>query len=71
MNLDSGFLYVDAYQTWCAFAQGYRLTGDPEFLDRATLMLGQPLNTYSVGDPEYGFLENRSALLALVQELFE
>jgi hypothetical protein len=67
----NGFLYTDPAQTWCSFAYGYRLTGDPAFLDFATLMLGEPLSTYSLGDPEYGFVENRSSLLALVQELYE
>jgi hypothetical protein len=66
-----GFLYTDAYQTWCSFAYGYRLTGDPAFLDKATLMLGQPLSTPAIGGEEFGFIENRSAMLSLVQELFE
>lgn len=68
---DDGFLDVDAYQTWSSFAYGYELTADPLFLQRAAAMLGQPLTTPHLADPFPGFIENRVALLSLVQQLLE
>jgi hypothetical protein len=62
---------VDRYQTWCSFAYGYELTGDPQFLSRAAEMLGEPLSTPALGTGLYGYLENRAALMALVQALYE
>ena len=62
---------VDAYQTWCAFAYGYEITGDPVFLTRAEEMLREPLSTPALGSGSYGFLENRAALMGLVQSLYE
>ncbi|MAF66647.1 MAG: hypothetical protein CMJ84_13435 [Planctomycetes bacterium] len=61
----------DAYQTWSSFAYGFRLTGDWLFLDRAAEMLGAPLTTAALGTEAYGHIENRAALLSLVQELWE
>lgn len=66
-----GFEGNDAYQTWSIFAYGYTLTEDPIFLEYAARMLWQPLSTPALGTQTYGALENRSALMALVQRLFE
>ncbi|MDP6540204.1 MAG: hypothetical protein QF410_11735 [Planctomycetota bacterium] len=61
----------DSYQTWSSFAYGFRLTGNWTFLDRAAEMLGAPLSTSALGTEAYGHIENRAALMSLVQELWE
>jgi len=63
-----GTMGSDSYQTWCSFAWGFRLTGDSEFLVRATEMAGGDLWT-ALERPGLGELENRVALLLLWQEL--
>ena len=62
---------IDSYQTWSIFAYGYALTEDPVFLEYAGRMLWAPLSTPALGTETYGALENRSALMALVQRLYE
>ena len=57
----------DLYQSWSSFAYGFELTGDPVFLVRAEQMIG---NTDLLGQLELGYLnnlENRAALIALLQ----
>lgn len=59
----------ETYQNWPAFAYASRLTGDPVFLDRATLQSGGGnlyLQLLANGDEN---LENKGALLAYVQQL--
>ncbi|MBI5432875.1 MAG: hypothetical protein HZA52_08605 [Planctomycetes bacterium] len=56
----------DKYYTWSSFAYGYELTGDPQFLDLAETMAGGNLLAILEGQG-YTTLENRAALLALVQ----
>lgn len=66
-----GFQQIDAYQVWSSFAYGYQLSLDPAFLQRAALTLGTTLTTPHLTSENYGLVENRSALIALVQELLE
>ncbi|MCE9595744.1 MAG: hypothetical protein K8S98_16265 [Planctomycetes bacterium] len=63
-NGDSG--KPDKYYTWSSFAYGYELTGDPQFIDLAEVMIGGNLLAILEGQG-YTTLENRAALLALVQ----
>lgn len=62
----------DSYQTWCSFAWGYDLTGDPIFLLRAAEMAGASTPAalraalHAAGTDNLG---NRAALIALLQEL--
>ncbi len=57
----------DNYQVWSSLAYGYLLTGDPRFLNRATEMAGGNLLGALTGSG-LGELENRSAMLVLIQE---
>jgi len=66
-----GLESFDNYQGWSSHAYGFRLTGDPAFLERAEEMLGSPLSTENLGAGDWPNYENRSALGALVQELWE
>lgn len=56
----------DKYYTWSSFAYGFELTGDPQFIDCAETMIGGNLLALLEGQG-YTTLENRAALLALVQ----
>ncbi|MCB9913544.1 MAG: hypothetical protein H6828_00175 [Planctomycetes bacterium] len=61
---------TDNVQTWSLFAFGYRLTGDSNFLNRAAQMANGPLTPAGIGmDVHDGELENRVAILSLLQEL--
>ncbi|MCB9913545.1 MAG: hypothetical protein H6828_00180 [Planctomycetes bacterium] len=57
----------DDYQVWSSFAYGYRLTGDPAFLQRAIELAGGDLS-HALRKHAPGDLENRAALLQLVQQ---
>jgi len=59
----------DHYQCWSSMAYGYQLTGDPEFLNKASLMgdNGDLLNwLLNQGNSN---LVNQSALLSMMQNL--
>ncbi len=66
---DAHTMSFDTYQNWSSFAYGYELTADTLFTDYAT--------TQGYGSDLYGYLrnqgveniQNRAALLALVQRL--
>ncbi|MCI0410246.1 MAG: hypothetical protein L0191_17090 [Acidobacteria bacterium] len=63
---------IEAYQDWSSFAYGYQLTGDPLFLEYARIQSGARDLPDLLGHMlEAGLdnLENRAALLALVQRL--
>ncbi len=61
---------VDKYQAWSSFAYGYELTGDPIFLVKALQMTGGGTNLLNSLKPaKYKNLENRAALIGLVQTL--
>lgn len=66
-----GFQEIDAYQVWASFAYGHELSLDPAFLQHAALTLGQPLSTPNLTSDNHGLIENRAALMALVQKLLE
>ena len=62
----------ETFQDWSSFAYGYVLTGDPEFLGRAALQIGAAGFADLVDRLDSSGLqnlENRAALLALVQRL--
>lgn len=60
----------DGWQTWNLFVWGYRITGDPIYLTRATEMAGGTLTPANIGmDNLAGELENRVGILSLLQEL--
>jgi hypothetical protein len=62
----------ETFQDWCSFAYGHLVTGDPEFLDKAALQIGAPDFAGLVARLEGSGLqnlENRAALLALVQRM--
>ena len=65
----SGNTYLD----WCSFTWGYELTGDPDFLDKARLQMGalnlDELMVWLETDGTEN-IENRAALLALMQRLY-
>jgi hypothetical protein len=65
---DGNYGIIDGYQTWSSYAYGYEVTGDPIFLTKAEEMLQNELNSGLHAEGTY-FLEQRVALLALVQEL--
>jgi hypothetical protein len=58
----------DSYQVWSSFAYGYELTNDLFLLQRAEEMIGGPLHA-ALNSQGLSNLENRAALLALVQQL--
>ena len=63
---------VETFQDWCSFAYGYELTEDPEFLRFAEIQMG--VHNYSqlvkrLHQDGTTNLENRAALLSLVQRL--
>jgi hypothetical protein len=56
----------DKYYTWSSFAYAYEMTNDPDFITFAEQMIGGDL--LSIMESQgYNTLENRAALLALVQ----
>ncbi len=61
---------ADKFQIWSSFAYGYELTGDSQFLDRAAEALGGGDLHTLVHASYLDNLENKAALLALVQELY-
>jgi hypothetical protein len=65
---DGNYFIPDHYQCWSTFAFGYELTGDPVFLTRAQQMVGQPL-AQGLRASGVDNIQNRAALLALVQSL--
>jgi hypothetical protein len=59
---------VDKFQVWSSFAYAYELTGDLTFLDRALEMTGGGGNLLAaLLAGKYKNLENRAALIALMQ----
>jgi hypothetical protein len=58
---------LEAFQDWCSFAWGYEITGDPIFLERATTQIGVPNLFNRLLNDGAQNLENRAALLALLQ----
>jgi hypothetical protein len=69
---------TDSVQTWSGFYWGYLITRDPFYLYRATqmaqaagtLLYPGSLTSRGVGmDPHGGDLENRIAILSLIQDL--
>jgi hypothetical protein len=60
---------VDKFQVWSTFAYGYELTGDPIFLDKALLMAGGNDLLTSLKNSNYSNLENRAALISLMQTI--
>ena len=65
---DGNYGIIDGFQTWSSYAYGYEVTGDPIFLTKAEEMLQNELNSGLHSDGTY-FLEQRVALLALVQDM--
>ena len=62
--------YKETYQDWSSFAWGYELTGDQEFLDKALGQTGSGGSLLNAMQSQgTSNIENRSALLALVQRL--
>jgi hypothetical protein len=60
----------ETYQDWSSFAYAYEITGDPIFLERAHVQYGSTgilLNRLMNSGTDN--IENRSALLALMQHL--
>jgi hypothetical protein len=57
----------DGYQDWSSFAWGFEITGDPIFLERALTQLGGNDLYLRLRNEGTQNLENRSALLALMQ----
>lgn len=57
----------DSYQSWCSFAYGWELTGDPLFLQRATAMAGGGNLLQNLLDDGVDNIQNRAALLAILQ----
>ncbi|HTF87095.1 MAG TPA: hypothetical protein VK843_01715 [Planctomycetota bacterium] len=60
---------VDKFQVWSSFAYGYELTGDQIFLDKALMMAGGTNLLTTLENSNYTNMENRAALIALVQTL--
>jgi hypothetical protein len=63
---DGNYGIIDGYQTWSSFAYAYEITGNQVFLNRAAEMIGGDLST-RLHNQGTTYLENRVALLALVQ----
>ena len=61
---------ADKFQVWSSFAYGYELTQDSRFLDRAAEALGGGDLHALVHASYLNNLENKAALLALVQDLY-
>ncbi len=59
----------DAYQCWSSFAYAYEITGNQFYLDRAQEMEGGGALLVALQAAGLSNLENRAALLALVQAL--
>jgi hypothetical protein len=57
----------DNYQSWCSFAYGWELTGDPIFLQRATAMSGGGNLLQNLMSGGVDNLQNKAALLATLQ----
>jgi hypothetical protein len=57
----------DNYQSWCSFAYGWELTGDPLFLQRATAMSGGGNLLQNLQNGGVDNLQNKAALLATLQ----
>ncbi len=60
---------IDKYQTWSSFAYGYQLSGNPQFLARALEMSGGSNLLQSLRNAKFGNIENRFALLSLVERV--
>jgi hypothetical protein len=60
--------YTDAYQNWSSFAYGFEATGDPTFLSFAQLQSGSADLVGALLVEGAKNVENRAALLALVQQ---
>jgi hypothetical protein len=58
---------TDGFQDWSSFAWGFEITGDPIFLERATTQLGGGVLLNRLLNDGTTNIENRSALLALMQ----
>jgi len=58
---------IEAFQDWSSFAWGYEITGDPIFLERATTQIGVPNLMNRLLNEGTQNLENRAALIALLQ----
>ena len=69
MPSDGYSQYSEAYQDWSCFAYGYELTGEQIFLDRAEQQFGAGILYNRMINDGLNNLENRTALLALVQRL--
>lgn len=59
---------IDSYQVWSTFAYAYELTEDPIFLEKAEELLQRDLNP-GLLDDGLTYIENRAALIALLQSL--
>jgi hypothetical protein len=59
---------IDSFQVWSSFAYAYELSNDPIFLTKAAELLHQPLDP-GLYDDGIDNLENRAALLALIERL--
>jgi hypothetical protein len=58
----------DGWQTWNVFAFGYLLTGNAQYLSKASEMAGGTLSPTSVtGDGGVGKLETRAGMISLLQ----
>jgi hypothetical protein len=60
---------VDKFQVWSSFAYGYELSGDPIFLQKALMMAGGSNLLTSLQNSHDKNLENRAALISLMQTL--
>jgi hypothetical protein len=57
----------DNYQSWCTFAYGWQLTGDPLFLQRAAAMAGGGNLLQNLLNGGVDNIQNKAALLATLQ----
>ena len=65
-GMDAGF---EKYQNWSSFGYGYERTGDPVFLDQASIQLGGQDVLFGLESQYLGNIQNQAALLALVQRM--
>ncbi|MFT5463093.1 MAG: hypothetical protein ACI8QS_001979 [Planctomycetota bacterium] len=59
----------EKYQNWSSFAYGYERTGDPIFLDQASIQLGGQDVLYGLELQAYSNVWNTAAILALAQSM--